>query len=86
MTKVMQEIQNEFLEKFPELKEFPALAMEMQSFLHKSCIRYAEGIVPEIAEKFGSQVDYDTEWYLGYNECRLDMQEKLQEDSQSPIS
>lgn len=47
MTKIIQDIQNEFIDKFPELKDFPALAMEMQTFLHQACIRYAQGIVPE---------------------------------------
>ena len=48
----MQEIQNEFIEKFPELKDFPVLAMEMQTFLHKACICYVEGIVPETNKDF----------------------------------
>jgi len=86
MRREMQEILEEFIEKFPQAEDEESTLDEMLTFIRASLTRYAEGIVPEIAEKFGSQVDYDTEWYLGYNECRLDMQEKLQEDSQSPTS
>jgi len=70
MTKQMQEIQNDFLEKFPELKEFPALAMEMQTFLHQACTRYAQGIVPEKL-----QIDpkrkktYELGGDVGWNQC-----------------
>ncbi len=84
MSDLMQQILQEFDSSFVHFLGDPTNheSMEIKEFIRKSCIRYAQGIVPKpmLHSESGDTI---SEKGMGYQKCIQDILCKLQEDTDS---